>query len=482
MTQVADDAPTPVPAARDPSEATLLAEALIRRRMVSALDPRRAPDAADVNAQDHVPASTWIRHVEEKTSPLGPSDGPPQMPLRVREAFGSDRLAVTDARGIAYQLLVDAPKYPGLRTGAAAAASRLVRGLGYIVPEAWVIEVPEALLHGDEAGQRCLARAYTTPSGNRRVAAMRWPVGIDLGPTPQSGVRSDDPNDTIPHADRRSLRALRVVAAWLHLVDVGPEITRDVYVGVRGAGHVVHVVFGLEDALGVGGVISSGASSTDPIGDPLTNLWSFGFASVLTKQTKSPWVGVGNLGVVFDPEDAHTAWPYEPVIRTQPADGYWMAKRIAALPDAAVEQAVDAATIENPASRAHFLEVLQIRRAAVVKHWSSLVTPCEAVRVTRGELVVRDNAIRWKHVTADASSYSVSYYDDEGRRVADTIEIPAAGVETKVPVPTLPYVVVRVVAVRREAGPKGIQARSAPRAAELHIAGSDTPMLVGVRH
>jgi len=37
-----------------------------------------------------------------------------------------------------------------------------------------------------------------------------------VGPFSYRETRSDDPNDTIPHQDRRVLRGLGVFAAWLN--------------------------------------------------------------------------------------------------------------------------------------------------------------------------------------------------------------------------------------------------------------------------
>ena len=57
--------------------------------------------------------------------------------------------------------------------------------------------------------------------------ASRYIAGDLVGPFSYEGMRSDDPNDTVPHEDRRMLRGLNVFAAWLNHHDTKAINTMD---------------------------------------------------------------------------------------------------------------------------------------------------------------------------------------------------------------------------------------------------------------
>ena len=67
--------------------------------------------------------------------------------------------------------------------------------------------------------------------------------GEPLGNWSWAGVTDDDPNDVIPHEDRRELRATRLLTAWLNHYDTGTTDSLDVIpAGKDGAGRAHHVI------------------------------------------------------------------------------------------------------------------------------------------------------------------------------------------------------------------------------------------------
>src|SRR5262249_14045611 len=89
-----------------------------------------------------------------------------------------------------------------------------------------------------------------------RFAASRWLPGRTIGPFTYSGLRDDDPNDVIPHEDRRDLRAARVLAAWTEHYDSREQNSMDVWLSDdprdpdSSPGKVIHYYLDLGDCFG----------------------------------------------------------------------------------------------------------------------------------------------------------------------------------------------------------------------------------------
>jgi len=463
VTEVADDQPIAMPRRTPFIEAFYLSDVYLRRPIVDALDAERFPNARDVNALDEVPRSSWYDPPPLERGAFAASSsrpGGPEPPIVLRRG---SRL-ISDRRGESYQLESDDGP-PATSTAAELIASRLVRALGYRTPSVTWVDPEELGLE-----------AELDPT--RRWIARRWPLGVDLGPTDMTLPRSDDPNDRVSHRDRRTLRALGLVAAWLDLREIGPHHLRDVYVGRPGRGHVQHFLVGLGDALGSPRTRRSHRRPTAVgvvRGSPIENLVTLGLA-------RPPANGDGDEPTlrVFSPTGAGShalSDPWEPVDRLLPADGYWIAKRMARIGRGILEDAVRAARFGDPALDAHVLRALMTRRRELVEHWFSEVTPCELERLLGRDLVLSDEAVRAGIDTTGSSHYEVTVLDDSGAEVTPTQDVRSRDAEVVVKLPELErdYLVVRVTKIGR--------AGAAPRPFELHLVQErGAPRVVGARH
>ncbi len=468
VTQVHDDRPIAVPAQRAFIEDLYQADVYVRRELTNGLDPRRIPEALDVSSMDDVPHSSWFRG-SLKTATMFDDyakDGPPRPPFQLLDEEAASEtpgaIALRDARGLRYELLHDPEGREGMRTTGAAVASRLVHALGYRTAEVHVI----------------------TSHEGRRAVATRWPPGIDLGPTPIASTRPDDPNDFLPHVDRRTLRTLFHVTAWLDLRRLTPRILGDVYVGKRGKGHVQHQLVGLDGALGADNFDDAVAWAEDPDREGsnfFLKMFSLGLSPKPPGFYPTPDVdGVGLIAPVLLPERWDMSPPFEPTDRILPGDAYWFAKRLAAVPPSMVRKVVREARVESAANK-WLVERLLQRRRALIAHGYAQTTPCDVAAIVDEPraLTLVDYAVFGGYVPTSQRSYRVRVLDDEGDPVLPERGVAATGAIVRVPLVAsldeLDYFVVQVHAA--------VGDQLVPRPVEVHINNDASKLrVVGVRH
>ena len=95
-----------------------------------------------------------------------------------------------------------------------------------------------------------LAGSARGPDGRIRAVAVSWLPGRILGAFDMIGRRADDPNDRIPHEQRRSLRASLLLFAWLAVLDPGALNTLDSFVEESGRHFVRHYFIDFGAGLG----------------------------------------------------------------------------------------------------------------------------------------------------------------------------------------------------------------------------------------
>jgi hypothetical protein len=470
---VHDHRPVPRPRPRLVLAPFDVADAYVRQGLTYALDPADAELADDVNALDEVVLSSWWSPPADAKRPLEAyrQVGPPERPLVLEvgpvPTARPGAVRVRDARGIAYVVVPDPPDRPGLVSGAGVVASRLLFALGWRVPEAHAIQ--------QENGAPALA--------------IRWPIGVDLGPTPPFRGRFDDPNDTVARKDRRTLRALPRVFAWLAKRDLDVGELRDSYVGEDGSGYVLHWVLGLEGALGVEALERQFRLARDPdrpAESSTERFFTLGLgAPNEVKPPVTPSPGLGVWGPTPSIDDFDPSPPFEPLRYLTPADDVWIGERLAALSREVIEDAARATPLSD-ADRAIVVDRLDARRRAMAAWCLDRGTPLDPVSVVvdhGGEVRVRlvDHAVAAGLARIEDARWSMTLYDAEGealrgipvvRRTADGVDV-ALGSAL---VGRRRYLVVRI------RGWRG--AKPLPRAMEVHLAlaGGRPPRVVGVVH
>ncbi len=471
VAEVADDRPIPVPRHSSWIEPVAFTEAYVRRPLVDALDASRIQRAQDVNAWDEVPLSSWWQGSIGDANALDTAyagDGPPVPPLRIVRSTQSFA-DVEDDNGHSYRLAPDPADKPHTASAAAVIGSRLLFALGYRTPQVWVVPANA----GEVVGK--LPRAFLDSAAWR---ATRWPIGIDLGPTPPSERRRDDPNDRVEPTERRTLRVLGIVAAWLDIGDFGPAHLRDIYVGAPGRGHVQHFVVGLESAVGVRHLSHADGVETAAgtvRGDPFTNLVTLGLyrpegagADRRSLRVLSPSVDGYDLGMPFDPID-----------HLLPGDAYWISKQLARLSPELITHVVAKARIADPNVARHVAGALDVRRRALLKSYMMLTTPCDLDASTESLVVLTDRAVQAGLASSNSVSYRAELFDAAGRSIAPLARLTSSVGDIELPLPRAArirqYVIARVQAEYPDTTP------GSP--VELHLSRSTGVLrVVGIRH
>jgi hypothetical protein len=349
-----------------------------------------ASPAVNVNTVEGVPNSTWYtnRHFHAPMSPEQLRRGPNASPgpsldgaWRVDEfrAGALPGATVRDSTGRRFRLLMDASAHPELATGAAMVSSRLLHALGYNVPQYWLRSIDrDRLTPGADTAVTAAAidslfrRAPRRAGSTYRVLLSRIPdVERRIGPFSFRGSRVDDANDVFPHEHRRELRALRVVAAWIHHSMIRRRHTLDVGVREDNRRFVRHYLTDLHLTLGSAGADPkprwSGHEHLLELDQVIQRIATVGLSGGDWADTVVPdWPGVGHFeSGGFVPQTWRPEWPNPAFRRATPADAFWAAKKIRHLSRSDIAAIVKAADYSSPATENYIIQTLLLRRNAI---------------------------------------------------------------------------------------------------------------------
>ncbi len=400
-------------------------------------DVRRA---ASVNTIDEVPDSNWYVNRTGLTADAilrGPGDaeGPALGQWTVsRKSNGvTPGFTITDVKGRRFFVKFDPPGHPELSTGAEAVVTRLLDALGYHVPALNIGTLRrEDLVIGKDATVRAangsrrrmhqsdldeqLSRAQRSPDGTYRVSLAAALEGRPLEGFKYEGTRPDDPNDVIPHEDRRELRGLRVFSAWLNHTDAKAINSMDTLIAQNGRAVVRHHLLDFNATLG-----SAGIGLRDPrdgyeylaeVGAAGRALPALGLNVRRWMTIDYPkWRGIGRFeSAAFIPEEWRPRVPNPAYVRSRPDDTFWAARKLMALPEEVIRAAVKAGRYTDPAAERFLVEVLLERRQKIGRAWLTHVNPVvEPALDADGVLTFRNAAV--SHGAAPApAAYDVTWY------------------------------------------------------------------------
>lgn len=400
------------------------------------------PRAGNINTIDEVPDSNWFtnrigaRPLTAAEVARGPvtGDGPagPLTVIRPKPAGASPGFVARDSRGDVWFISFDADGYPDAATGAVMVANKLFWALGYWQVENHLLQIhPESIAIAETArltppsGRRrpmrqsdidaVLARSHRRPDGSYRAVAAKAIEGTVLGGFRYHGTRPDDPNDIVPHEDRRELRALRVFGAWTNLVDMKAGNTLDTIIEQDGRRVVRHYLQDVGSTFGVGARgphdYDEGFEFLYEGGTLLKRLVTLGLhrsAWQTARYEDIPAIGLFEADA-FDPRTWRPRTPNGAFLRARDDDMFWAARRVAAFSDELIDAAARAGQYGDPAAAPHLARLLKERREKIARAFLPAINPLAEFAIDGGRLTFV-NVAEQAGVAAAPGGYRAAWF------------------------------------------------------------------------
>ena len=433
-------------------------------------------EARNVNTLDEVPDSSWFtnRHGKRRLSldalrrgpntGGGPDTGSPWRVFRSKIGGLTPGFQVIDGRGDRYVIKLDPIGIPELSSAAEIIGTKLFHALGYNTPENYIVAVdpedglaiePGTMMQdefGDESPltksflRRLLRRVPRLPDGRIRVTASRYLQGKPLGPFRYYETRTDDPNDVIPHENRRELRGLRVFAAWTNHDDTRAHNTQDSWVEEGGRKYIRHYLLDFGSTFGSGSVDLQLPNLSFhywlDLDEVKKNAGSFGLRTPKYRKVEWPdfpeYAAVGRWeSKYYEPHEWRNDYPNPAFVRMTERDAFWAAKILMRFAPEELRAVVETGKFSNPREAEYFLEVLVERQRKTALYYLDRMNPIDEFEVTAGGLAFANLCERYGFA-APGSTYGVqwSVYDN----AADSLRQLGAASQLPGPLAPLPPV------------------------------------------
>lgn len=287
----------------------------------------------------------------------------------------------------------------------------------------------------ERALDKVLASTTQLPGQRVRMQASKWLPGVALGPFRYIGTRPDDPNDVIDHADRRELRASRVLAAWLDHWDAREQNSMDVWLAndphdeYSSPGHVVHYVIDTSDTLG--GEVSVAEMSRRlgyaydlDFGEILRALVTFG-AQERPWDHARPVPGREKFAFYraqdFEPASWKPLYPNPAFLRMTERDAAWMARLIARFSPADIRRLVALGRWRDPSDAEYLTGILIERQRRILVRYLGKLSPLGEVRAADRDRICATDFARLRAI-APLASFRYTVVERGGGR---QLELPA---------------------------------------------------------
>ena len=417
-------------------------------------------EAKNVNSLGEVPNSSWFTN-RIGMYPMTPEEvarGPCTTPCPSQDGHWivtrgktqgvTPGFFIEDALGDAYIVKFDPPQAPEGSSAADIISSRFLHAAGYNVPEDSIVYFDPKILKvspnakfTDRKGQKrrmtqadldvILRYPMREPDGRIRAFTSKLLSGKPVGPFDYSGKRSDDPNDIIPHQDRRELRGLIAISAFLNHGDMRGPNSLDMYVTENGKNYVKHYLIDFGSTLGVDGLGPKkpfkGFAYLVDFRDILLNIFTLGLYIYPWEKIELPDIkGAGSFEA-----DAYSSGNWKPdypnaaLMHATNLDGYWGAKIVMAFTDEHIKTIVKEAKYSDPRAEEYMIRTLIKRRDKTGRYWYNKVNPLDRFKVDKNVLRFDDMAVvgHLEKVEDTKYKWKLEYHGNEIQPLTDYVEI-----------------------------------------------------------
>jgi hypothetical protein len=319
---------------------------------------------------------------------------------------------VLDANKRRFFIKFDPLTNPEMATSADAITSRFFYALGYHVPDNNIVYFqPDQLVLGADVSLpgrdgkprqmtrrdllEVLLKVPKTADGKYRATASLSLPGKPVGPPRYYGMRTDDPNDIVPHEHRRDQRGLFVIDAWLGHDDSRAINNLDTVISENGRKFIRHYQLDFGSTLGSGTEVANSARSGAYLfawKPSARQFFTLGLVPEYWMFAHFPdYPSIGRIeSKVFDPERWVPDYPNPAFANRLPDDEFWGAKLVTAFADDEIRAIVSMGQLSDKKAEEWLVEALMKRRDKIGRAYFSKVLPLDQFAIDKGELVWQD--------------------------------------------------------------------------------------------
>ena len=415
-----------------------------------AVDP--GGEAVNVNSLDEVPDSSWFENrigrkpmsldalakgsCGKMLDPKTAKDG--EWVIDKGKSNGANPGFRVKVEGVGkFMLKSDPPEQPERATGATSIATRIYYAAGWWAPcdtivyfDPKVLKLKPGLTVTDNTGKttpfdEAALKKVLEGASHRgelvRMVASSWLPGEPLGPFKYDGTRDDDPNDVIPHEDRRDLRGARVIAAWTNHFDSREQNTMTTWMRANdkddtSPGYVRHWYIDIGDVFG-------SEWDWEGISKRLGYAYYLDFDYLAADFAtlgiiERPWDRAERnpdakiFGFFsakdFEPHAWKGGYPNPAFARMTERDGAWAARILARFTTAHIKRAVEVGDYTDPKHVEFLTRALELRHGAILRRYLSKLSPVTDLEV-KGDTLCGVDLARWTGVFGtDAFRYGAT--------------------------------------------------------------------------